>query len=198
MGGAASAMFSSKKPKKADTSQGGNKGIQDDARSFYSKASAIKLLIRGDVSRQAFRSYLEQTNSGGEVEYLDYYMTVDGIKKSRDKSAVAKRVAFVDLVKEYEKKAETKVPAAVAIYLTMHCWQGIDAITDEEVAKLMSRSQEEILAILTPNFENFVASKQYAEWTKAQNTMERRNSFTGNNGKLPEGLKINAAPGAPT
>ena len=55
--------------------------IQDDARSFRSKTGAIKMLIRAEESRLAFRAYIVKTHPKGEVEYLDYYLAVEALKK---------------------------------------------------------------------------------------------------------------------
>ena len=152
------------------------KSIQDDARSFYSKASAIKLLIKGEESRKAFRLYLEQCHTDGEVEYLDYYLTVEGVKKNGGDNTNLRR-QYMDIIHQYEAKAETsKHPVAVAIANSTHSWKGADTLTDIELFKLMTRSQEDILCILTPNFEAFVASKYYLEWSKNQNKMEKRQS----------------------
>ena len=152
------------------------KSIQDDARSFYSKASAIKLLIKGEESRKAFRLYLEQCHTDGEVEYLDYYLLVDGVKKNGGDQASLRR-QYMEIIQQYAAKAETsKHPIAIAIANSTHSWKGADTLTDVELSKLMMRSQEDILGILTPNFEAFVASKFYLEWTKNQNKMEKRQS----------------------
>ena len=152
------------------------KSIQDDARSFYSKASAIKLLIKGEESRKAFRLYLEQCHTDGEVEYLDYYLLVDGVKKNGGDNSNLRR-QYMDIIHQYGTKAETsKHPIAIAIANSTHSWKGADTLTDIELFKLMARSQEDILGILTPNFEAFVASKYYLEWTKNQNKLEKRQS----------------------
>jgi Regulator of G protein signaling domain len=150
--------------------------IQDDARSFRSKTGAIKMLIRGEDSRTAFRAYLIKTHSNGEVEYLDYFLAVETIKKSGAEKADL-HTAFLGLIKEYELKAATTKQAVVmAIHETTHSWQGIDTLTEPELLKLMNRSQDEVLSILTPNFEKFIASKVYLEYTKGQNAREKRRS----------------------
>jgi Regulator of G protein signaling domain len=177
MGSAASAVFGGHAKPTAPVVE--KKSIQDDARSFYSKASAIKLLIRGEASRKAFRNYMEQTHTHGEVEYLDYFLQVEGIKKSNS-DMKTRHESYMALIKEYETKATTtKHPVAVAISNTTHSWKGIETLDENELAKLMARSQEDVLAILTPNFEAFVASKYYLEWTKNQNTLEKKNSGSG-------------------
>lgn len=178
MGSAASAVFGRSNAKSAPAPVVEKKSIQDDARSFYSKASAIKLLIKGEASRKAFRSYIEQTHKHGEVEYLDYFLEVEGIKKSNS-DMKTRHENYLALIKTYENKAATKNQIAVSIYNTMHSWKGIETLDENELAKLMARSQEDVLAILTPNFEAFVASKYYLEWTKNQNSLEKKNSGTG-------------------
>ena len=154
--------------------------IQDDARSFRSKSGAIKMLIRSEESRQAFRSYILKTLTRGEVEYLDYFLAVEAIKKGGlDKQAMHK--SFRAIIKLYEIKAtETKHPVVMSIYETTHSWQGIDTLNEAELLKLMNRSQDDILSILTPNFEKFIESKLYQEYNKGQNDREkRRSSGTG-------------------
>lgn len=150
--------------------------IQDDARSFRSKTGAIKMLIRAEESRLAFRAYIVKTHPKGEVEYLDYYLAVEALKK-RGVDKAELHQAFLDLIKEYELKSEsTKHPVVMAIYETTHSWQGLATLTQPELLKLMTRSQEEVLSILTPNFEKFISSKLYQEYSKGQNAKEKRRS----------------------
>ena len=180
MGGAVTVMTSTMFPARRALQNGPpgkkpeKKSMQDDARSFYSKASAIKLLIRGEDSRKAFKNYLEQTHPEGDVEYLNYYLLVESIKKSGDNSS--RRRQYMELIQQYETKAQTKQHIATQIAATMHSWKGSETLPDDELFKLMARSQDDVLAILTPNFEAFVASKFYAEWTKNQNSMEKKKS----------------------
>jgi hypothetical protein len=186
MGAAAStlsALFGGKKLITGPGNQGKpveKKSIQDDARSFYSKASAIKLLIKGEESRNAFRKFMEQQHPP-EVEYLDYWITVEAIKKGGGESL---RHKYMDLIQQYETKAETtKQSVAVTIAGATHNWKGSESLSDDELFKLMGRSQEDILGILTPNFEAFVASKHYAEYLQNQNKMEKNKS--GNEKAVP-------------
>lgn len=162
--------------------------IQDDARSFRSKSGAIKMLIRGEDSRQAFRSYMIKTQPKGEVEYLDYYLAVEAIKKSGATKA-GMREAFLSIVKEYEVKAESsKHPVVMAIHETTHSWQGIETLGEAELMKHMTRSQDEVLNILTPNFEKFISSKVYLEYSKGQNDREKQSSGVGHpsgSGNIP-------------
>ena len=162
--------------------------IQDDARSFRSKSGAIKMLIRGEDSRQAFRSYMIKTQPKGEVEYLDYYLAVEAIKKSGATKA-GMREAFLSIVKEYEVKAESsKHPVVMAIHETTHSWQGIETLGEAELVKHMTRSQDEVLNILTPNFEKFISSKVYLEYSKGQNDREKQSSGVGHpsgSGNIP-------------
>jgi hypothetical protein len=154
------------------------KSIQDDARSFYSKASAIKLLIRGEDSRRAFRNFLE-TNSAhmADVAYLDYYLMLDSIKICGGTDS-SKRQKYLDVIEQWERKKEAakECVAIQAIVSTMQSWKSTDELTDSELCELMGRSQEDILGILTPNFEQFVASKQYLQWNKQQTSLEKRQS----------------------
>ena len=162
--------------------------IQDDARSFRSKSGAIKMLIRGEDSRQAFRSYMIKTQPKGEVEYLDYYLAVEAIKKSGATKA-GMREAFLSIVKEYEVKAESsKHPVVMAIHETTHSWQGIETLGEAELVKHMTRSQDEVLNILTTNFEKFISSKVYLEYSKGQNDREKQSSGVGHpagSGNIP-------------
>lgn len=162
--------------------------IQDDARSFRSKSGAIKMLIRGEDSRQAFRSYMMKTQPKGEVEYLDYYLAVEAIKKSGTTKA-GMHEAFLSIVKEYEVKAESsKHPVVMAIHETTHSWQGIETLGEAELVKHMTRSQDEVLNILTPNFEKFISSKVYLEYSKGQNDREKQSSGVGHpsgSGNIP-------------
>jgi Regulator of G protein signaling domain len=153
--------------------------IQDDARSFRSKSGAIKMLIRGEDSRQAFRSYMIKTQPKGEVEYLDYYLAVEAIKKSGATKA-GMHDAFLTIVKEYEVKAESsKQPVVMAIHETTHSWQGIETLGEAELLKHMTRSQDEVLSILTPNFEKFISSNVYLEYSKGQHDREKQSSGAG-------------------
>ena len=173
MGAAASiSIFKQKAPTGKVTEK--MNSIQDDARSFRSKSAAIKMLIRTEDSRQAFRSYILKTLTKGEVEYLDYFLAVEAIKKGgHDKQTMHKQ--FRAIIKQYELKShDTNHPVVTSIYATTHSWQGIDTLNEAELLKLMNRSQEDILSILTPNFEKFIESKVYQEYTKGQNAREKR------------------------
>ena len=162
-------------------SGGGDKGnsIQDDARSFRSKSGAIKMLIRTDESRQAFRSYILSTLTKGEVEYLDYFLAVEAIKKRGSEKPVMHK-EFRAIIKEYEVKAgETKHPVVMSIYETTHSWKGVDTLNEADMLQLMNRSQDDVLSILTPNFEKFIESKVYQDFTKQQVARERRRASGG-------------------
>lgn len=152
------------------------KSIQDDARSFYSKASAIRLLIRGDTSRTAFRNFLE-TNHGADVAYLDYYLMLDAIKICGGTNS-SKRRKYIDVIEQWGRKLEeTKDCAAIqAIVATMQSWKSVSELSDSELCELMARSQEDVLGILTAHFEKLVASKQYEQWNKQQTKIEKRQS----------------------
>ena len=155
------------------------KSIQDDARSFYSKASAIRLLIRGEASRQAFRNFLEANKAHmADVAYLDYYLMLDLIKVCGGTDS-SKRQKYIDVIQLWEqKKGETpnECTAIQTIVATMQSWKCVDELNDTELCELMGRSQEDVLGILTPNFEQFVASKQYAQWSKQQTKIEKKQS----------------------
>lgn len=160
---------------------GADKGnsIQDDARSFRSKSGAIKMLIRTDDSRQAFRSYILSTLTKGEVEYLDYFLAVENIKKKGSAKPVMHK-EFRAIIKEYELKAqETKHPVVMSIYETTHSWKGVDTLNEADMLQLMNRSQDDILSILTPNFEKFIESKVYLDFNKQQVAKERRRASGG-------------------
>lgn len=99
---ASNLITSAQLPQKTD-----NKNIKDDAMSFRSKTMTLKMLIKNKESRKVFFSFLEKTRSGKE-EILDYYLFIETIKKQKDSVLFSEttRKAFIDIVAQYEKKAE--------------------------------------------------------------------------------------------
>ena len=153
--------------------------IQDEARSFRSKAGGMKILIRKEGSRKAFLDFLKKTgHTGPAEELLNHYLNIEKIKRNVDKKAV--RQGFIDVITHYQKRAEEKKDnpehAAVIIYATLHSWKPLDSLTDEELFKHMVRSQEDVILAITPFFESFMASSDYRDWEKDETSREKRES----------------------
>jgi hypothetical protein len=150
--------------------------MQDEARSFRSKTGALKILLRQDGSRKAFQVFLRKAHQQGQEELVDYYITLEVIKRIIDKKEARQRSQ--EVIAQYQARAEKKESAAILIYETLHSWKGVDKLTDDELRIHMGRSAEEVMGILSPLFEQFVASKDYVEWTKEETKLERRHSIT--------------------
>ena len=148
--------------------------MQDEARSFRSKTGAIKIILRADGSRKAFQNFLKKTHQKGEEELVDYYMSLEVVRKIIDKKKF--RDEAMQLIHTYKARADKKDSAAEMIYETLHSWKGLENLTDEEFKAHMTRSAEEVVGILSPLFEKFVASKDYGEWTKEEKALERKKS----------------------
>jgi hypothetical protein len=157
--------------RKSIRNAGKGNNMQEEANSFRSKSGTIKMLIKNKNSRKAFFTFLEKTQPGKE-EMLDYFLFIEGIKKS--KAEVQKQ--FIDVIAKYEKLATGKdndSPEAIILAST-HTWKDITTLPPEELCKHMSRSQDEVLIALTPLFESFLLSNYYKEFDKNEKSNERR------------------------
>lgn len=156
---------------------GGRRGsaqhVQEEAASFRSKSSSIKMMMRNQAYRKCFYNFLVNTHNGKE-EMMDFFLLVETLKKTREKEA--KRSQFMEAVEKYEKKAagkSTEAPETV-IYNSMHHWKGVSNLSDEELAKHIERSQDDILLALTPLFETFLVSTFFQQVKEAENREEKR------------------------
>ena len=132
------------------------------------------MLIKNKNSRTAFFTFLEKTHHGRE-ELLDYFLFIESIKKGTDSHQA--RNQFLEVIKKYAAESEGKPSDsnASAIYSSTHTWKDIKTLPPEEMTKHMTRSQDEVLLVLTPLFESFLLSNYYKEFGKNEMANERRN-----------------------
>ena len=103
--------------------RGSHQHVQEEAASFRSKSSSIKMMMRNSAYRKSFFSFLENQHQGKE-ELMDYFLLVETIKKIKIKEE--KRKKFDEAIERYEKKSagvEVSSPSAV-IFASMHHWKG--------------------------------------------------------------------------
>jgi len=152
--------------------------IQDEARSFRSKVSAIKMLTRAESSFTSLMSYLQEI---GKAEYLVCFKDMEEIKHVPDDQLVSRISALVWRYKTIfeEVKILEKKPKSVD-YLIWDCLgklknvDSIENISLEVVKKYLVVAQNEILARLIIPFENYLQSKQYKQWQEGQIDAERK------------------------
>lgn len=137
------------------------------------------MLIKNKNSRKAFFTFLEKDGKGKE-ELLDYFLFLEGIKKTKDPSEC--RNQFLEVVAKYQKQSEGKEPETndYIIYASTHTWKDIKTLPHEELAKHIMRSQDEVLLAITPMFETFVKSDYYKQFEKNTKDNERRSYGSSN------------------
>ncbi len=131
------------------------------------------MMMRNQAYRKCFFNFLENTHNGKE-EMMDFFLLVETLKKTKEKEA--KRSQFMEAVEKYEKKAmgkPTDAPETI-ISNSMHHWKGVVNLTDEELAKHIERSQDDILLALTPLFETFLVSTFFQQVKDAESRDEKR------------------------
>ena len=159
--------------------------VQEDAASFRSKSSTIKMMMRNSAYRRSFFKFLENRGHG-EEEFMDYFLSLETMKKLKEKDA--KRVSFMDARDKYERRSEGKDDSNIdaIIYNSMHHWKGLVNLSDEDLAKHIERSQDEILMSMTPLFEEFLSSRYFAVVKEAETKDEnRRFSMSGAEKPVP-------------
>ena len=147
--------------------------LQEEAASFRSKSSSIKMMMRNQAYRKSFFKFLESRGKG-EEEMMDYFLSLETMKKLKEKDA--KRTSFMDAREKYERRSEGKsddLPESI-IFNSMHHWKGLVNLSDEDLARHLERSQDEILMSMTPLFEEFCSSKYFADVKEAESKEEKR------------------------
>ena len=147
--------------------------VQEDAASFRSKSSTIKMMMRNQAYRKSFFKFLESRGKG-EEEMMDYFLSLETMKKLKEKDA--KRTSFMEQRDKYERRSEGKsddLPESI-IYNSMHHWKGLVNLSDEDLAKHIERSQDEILMSMTALFEEFLSSRYFTEVKEAETKEEKR------------------------
>ena len=151
--------------------------VQEEAASFRSKSSSIKMMMRNQAYRKSFFKFLENSHKGKEI-LMDYFLLIETLKKNREKDV--KRAQFMEAIETYEKKATGMPPDAPEslIHASTHHWKGVPNLNDEELGKHIERSQDDILLALTPLFETFLESPYFAEVKEAESKDEKRRFST--------------------
>jgi hypothetical protein len=147
--------------------------VQEEAASFRSKSSSIKMMMRNQAYRKSFFTFLETMHKGKE-EMMDFFLLMETMKKNREKDA--KRASFMAEFQKYEQKSQGKsddLPESL-IFSSMHHWKGVENLSDEDLAKHIERSADDILLALTPLFESFLESPYFLEVKATENREEKR------------------------
>lgn len=147
--------------------------VQEEAASFRSKSSSIKMMMRNQAYRKSFFTFLEKMHKGKE-EMMDHFLLLETMKKNRDKDS--KRTSFMAEFQKYEQKAQGKSNDAAEsiIFSSMHHWKGVENLSDEDLAKHVERSADDILLALTPLFESFLESPYFLEVKETESREEKR------------------------
>ena len=131
------------------------------------------MMMRNQAYRKSFFTFLEKMHKGKE-EMMDYFLLLEQMKKNKEKDA--KRAAFMVEFQKYEQKSEGKSDDAIEsiIFNSMHHWKGVANLNDEDLAKHLDRSADDILLALTPLFESFLESPYFLEVKATENREEKR------------------------
>ena len=148
------------KPNYRTSGQG--RSVQDEAISFRSKTSAIKILLRQEDSRASYKKYILASDKANIEVYLTYYEDAKMLKGD------------VDEIKLFLKKY-SKLDSNIE---SLH-----DEITDAmllsksnrgQLLTLLGRCQEEALVKLSPVFNEYLKSSVYADYLSADKKREIR------------------------
>ena len=117
--------------------RGSHQHVQEEAASFRSKSSSIKMMMRNSAYRKSFFSFLENQHQGKE-ELMDYFLLVETIKKVKDKEE--KRKKFMESIERYEKKAAGGLADApeTIIFGSMHHWKGTTIVYSYLLSSIFS------------------------------------------------------------
>jgi len=152
--------------------QATNTGVQDDARSFRSKHSAIKMLTKNKLSCQALTDYLKTQN---KAELLTCYMDLEEIRQLTEEQALTRASALVwrykslfESVRKTEQHSKAK-SVEVIIWECLGRLRYVDggSIELDHLLKMISNAQNDLLSKLILPFEGFLQSKQYKAWQDA-------------------------------
>ena len=152
--------------------QATNTGVQDDARSFRSKHSAIKMLTKNKLSCQALTDYLKTQNKS---ELLTCYMDLEEIRQLTEEQALTRASALVwrykslfESVRKTEQHSKVK-GVEVVIWECLGRLRYVDggSIEMDHLLKMISNAQNDLLSKLILPFEGFLQSKQYRAWQDA-------------------------------
>lgn len=138
-----------------------SRSVQDEAISFRSKTSAIKMLLRQEESRAYCRKYILATDKGKEV-YLSYYEDAKMLKGD------------VDEIKFFVKKYSKLENSIATLHAEITDAMVLAKSNRNQLAMLVGRCQDEALVKLSPIFNEYLKSSFYADYLSAEKQREIR------------------------
>lgn len=171
-----------------------NENVQDEARSFRSKVSAIKMLARQQSSFDSFFQYLDDI---GKSEYLVCFRDIEEIKKLEEDQMISRTYALVCRYKTlYEEfkiglingpserggKMKSSFPASGSKHLIWDCFGKLKSldytnVSGDVIHKHLLLAENDLISRLVIPFESYLTSSFYKKWQDEQLELEKqRNS----------------------
>jgi CheY-like chemotaxis protein len=174
-----------------------NENVQDEARSFRSKVSAIKMLARQQSSYESFFQYLEDI---GKSEYLVCFRDIEEIKKLEEDQMISRTYALVCRYKalyeefkisliEGNNNSDRNFRSKLASYavssskhLVWECFGKLKSLdytntTGEVIYKYLVIAENDLISRLVVPLESYLASPFYKSWQDEQLDLEKKRNL---------------------
>lgn len=154
---------------------GGGK-IQDEARSYRSKVGAGKLVLKNEAVRTEFRKFVEKESGEeeGRTEFVTYFETIEQMKPLPREEQVIRIRKLLELTiappdssfRGNNKKDRNQVSTVLFSCLRPLRPLKLEKATSIEIAKALNATQDLLVSAVTPEFEKFMDSDEFAELKK--------------------------------
>lgn len=144
--------------------------IQDEARSYRSKVGAGKLVLKNEVVRVAFKKFIEkECKDDGRTEFVTYFETIEQMKQlSRDEQTVRIRkiLELTSTSSQSSNQDRNQISSTLCASLRHLRALKLEKATQVEIMKAINATQDLLIAAVTPEFEKFMESEEFAELKK--------------------------------
>lgn len=171
----------------------GNK-IQDEARSYRSKVGAARLVLKNEMTRAEFKKFIEKEggNEAGRTEFVTYFETLDQLKMLPREEQIARLKKLLTLTpapSDGGAKNNNQINSTLWSCLRPLRALALDKATQLEITKAVGSTQDMLLSPVTPEFERFMESPEFAECKR--NNLENNKNIAR---KPPPPVALNKAP----
>jgi hypothetical protein len=145
--------------------EGGGK-IQDEARSYKSKVGAGKLVLKNEAVRVEFRKFIEKEgDEKGRTEFVTYFETLEQMKPLPREEQVLRIRKLLELTVSSGDNNNNRSQIASTLFSCLRPLRPLklDKATHIEIAKALNATQDLLVSAVTPEFEKFMDSKEFAE-----------------------------------
>lgn len=149
-----------------------NNSVQDEARSFRSKTDAVRFITKNLQSRDAFRLYLEKSDS---LEYFLCFLDVETIKSQPDDKMMTEVQTTLAKYEQPSSADDKSNNVKMIIWEKLRRFRALDKSksTRKEVMSCVISVENQLLAELAVPFEGFLTSKFYKDWVATQMQSEK-------------------------